>query len=401
MDNSLRQSQEYTCYMSKKGWLIENIKLKIPNSKKERNSLHSGARRDSDDALKYRPEGLYGNKKSSVNAFVKKIPLLGSVIKIQRPSVIPSEKALDNLAQKHRALFVKIEPTLPTTSHSEANLRSHVDAAEESPAKQEQEDSSPRQSGVQNDVDLENFQQDSWPLLPTKTLRIDLTKTEKELWNNLDSDAKYSIRKAEKHLSAYCIQLSALEKEKEKEKELRKFHRVLKDAGKRQGYPTPNWQDIKNLAECFGEKGWLITATVKQQHQQRKFAKPTPIVNPPQEKPPRLDLQKPRGLGNAAGCVLLTHKNTAYYHHAATTKEGRDLLAGYLVLWEALRLAKEQGCLKFDFEGIYDERYHKRTKAWKGFTYFKKKFGGKEIIYPQPVIKYYSRLFHTMNKIFN
>lgn len=363
---SLRQSSQYACYMRKKGWIIENIKLKIPNSKKERNYIHSGARRSSNDALKYWPAGPCGNKKRSVNAFVKKIPILGSVIKIQRPPAIPSEKALDHLALKHRALFIKIEPN--NSDQLAAN----------------------------------SFQLDSWPLLPTKTLRLDLKKSEEDLWNNLDSDAQYSIREAEKQLSAYSIQLSALEKEKEKEKkkekELKKFHRILKDAGKRQGFPTPSWQDLKNLAGCFDKKAWLVFAThqtptngvarFSTSSEQRRGLK---SAAPEKEKPAGYPI---------AGCILLTHKKTAYYHHAATTEIGRDLLAGYLVLWEAIKLAKEQGCTRFDFEGIYDERYHKRTKAWKGFTYFKKKFGGEEVSYPHPIIKYYSPLFKTLIKIF-
>jgi lipid II:glycine glycyltransferase (peptidoglycan interpeptide bridge formation enzyme) len=50
------------------------------------------------------------------------------------------------------------------------------------------------------------------------------------------------------------------------------------------------------------------------------------------------------------------------------------------LVWEAIKRAKKMGCRTFDFEGIDDPRFP--IRAWRGFSHFKKSFGGKEIDYP-------------------
>lgn len=69
-----------------------------------------------------------------------------------------------------------------------------------------------------------------------------------------------------------------------------------------------------------------------------------------------------------------------YYMYAASTKVGKKGYAPTVLAWEALTSAKKENKKIFDFEGIYDDRYP--LKSWKGFTRFKRSFGGKEIEYP-------------------
>lgn len=85
-----------------------------------------------------------------------------------------------------------------------------------------------------------------------------------------------------------------------------------------------------------------------------------------------------------AGIFLLFSKKVAYYWLAAATNQGKKLFAPNLLVYEALIQAKKVGCQKFDFEGIYDERFP--IKSWSGFTKFKEGFGGQEIIYPPSLI---------------
>lgn len=320
--NDLRQSEEYAQYMQKQGWEVGKIK-------DEREKIKDG---------------------SYINCFVKKIPLLGSVIKIQRPQVIPSQEDLDRLAQKHRALFIKIEPAINYPP-------------------------SPRLRGagqlptINYKLQTTNFlDSDSWPLLPSKTLRLDLTKTEEELWENLDPDARYSIRRAAQNLGIMNYEFGIMGEAQLENLEV--FYKLLKETGGRKGFYTPKWIDLKNKAICFGKKAHLILS------------------------------QKEDGAEPVAGCLLLLHDSVAYYHHAANPEEGKRLLAGYLVLWEAIKLAKALGCHTFDFEGIYDERFSKATRTWQGFTYFKKKFGGKEIEFPRPLVRYYSLPIKLLFKFF-
>ncbi|MFW6110302.1 MAG: lipid II:glycine glycyltransferase FemX [Patescibacteria group bacterium] len=300
LSQPLRQSGEYAEYMRGKGWLVEEVRC----------------------------------KNFAVRCFIKKLPWVGSVIKIQHPVAIPEEKSLDKLARKYHALFVKIEPFF----------------------------------GIEKRPSY--LQEDTWPLLPTKTLYLDLETDLAKIKESLDSDAQYSIRKAK---SLLCVNRYPADNFEQ----LRLFCKILRRTGGRKKFYTPDWEDLKTKAKSFGKKASLLLARKK----------------------------KPRKKGNGlehpvAGCLLFTHKKTAFYHHAATSEEGRDLLAGYLVLWEAIKLAKERDKRFFDFEGIYDSRYHKQTKDWRGFTYFKKKFGGKEVVFPKPLVKYYSLPLKLMFKIF-
>jgi lipid II:glycine glycyltransferase (peptidoglycan interpeptide bridge formation enzyme) len=72
--------------------------------------------------------------------------------------------------------------------------------------------------------------------------------------------------------------------------------------------------------------------------------------------------------------------------YAASSKKGKKLYAPTLNTWEAIRLSKKKGSSIYDFEGIYDSRFP--LKTWRGFTRFKKSFGGKEIKYPGAFVKH-------------
>ena len=103
-----------------------------------------------------------------------------------------------------------------------------------------------------------------------------------------------------------------------------------------------------------------------------------------------------------AGAFLIFYNEKAYYYQAGSTAKKRELLAPYLVVWESIKLAKEKGCEKFDFEGVVDKRI-KVTKKWKGFTHFKRGFGGYEIEYLGSFVKYYNpvvKLIFSFNRFF-
>ncbi len=78
----------------------------------------------------------------------------------------------------------------------------------------------------------------------------------------------------------------------------------------------------------------------------------------------------------AAGIFLYT-KNTCIYYYGASSNEMRNLMAPYLIQWEAIKIAKNKKCKYFDFLGIAppDQSNDRLT----GVTDFKLKFGGKII----------------------
>jgi len=76
----------------------------------------------------------------------------------------------------------------------------------------------------------------------------------------------------------------------------------------------------------------------------------------------------------------LKTKDTANYYHTWTSKHGRVSGAHYKLVWDSILQAKKEGLMFYDFEGIYDSRWPQ--KKWKGFTEFKKKFGGEVVQFP-------------------
>lgn len=180
-------------------------------------------------------------------------------------------------------------------------------------------------------------------LLPTKTILIDLRSLD-EVWKEFTSAKRRAIRAAEKR----GVKIWEAQDEKEfirlKESQLRPFGFLLK-------------KETRNLWKIF--------------YQKRK-AEIILAGN---------DSKKVLG-----GVFLLFHDKIAYYWMASSTKEGKTNYAPSLLVWEALKLAKKRECKVFDFEGIEDERF-KETKSWRGFTLFKRGFGGKIIYRFRPIQK--------------
>ena len=104
----IRQSKEYADYLTKTGWIVERI--------------------------------------NGINYFIKKIPLIGSVLKIQRPNELRFRE-IKRLREKYRVFQIIIEPDL-----SCSGLTSH------------------------HPLITRGFKLSKSPYLPSKTLCLDLTK---------------------------------------------------------------------------------------------------------------------------------------------------------------------------------------------------------------------------------
>jgi len=190
----------------------------------------------------------------------------------------------------------------------------------------------------------------------TKTLQIDLTQPEKKILTQMKKDARYGIRKAEKE------DIKIL-----RYKNIKKFHQAWKKSVGWRKY-VPSLKTLKRLKKAFGKKALFFLATIRFFEQSEK-----------QGSRRRRGSYKPYAK-MLAGTIILIANDSTYYYYAFTSKEGRQKFAQYLLVWEAIKLAKKQGCKIFDFEGVYDERFP--IKAWKGFSHFKRSFGGEEIEYP-------------------
>lgn len=243
-------------------------------------------------------------RKQGVNYFIKKFPLIGSFIKIQRPGKTDFNQ-VDMLTKKYRALRIIVEPK---TNQQINQLTNH------------------------------GLCQGKSFFLPSKTIHIDLSKSEKKLLKEMHHKTRYNIKKAIRNKLKV-----------RRSKDIKTFADFWQDCAKRQrGMFLSQKKEITELYKAFGKNAHLVL------------------------------VYNDKAL--VSGILIIMTEDIAYYMYAASSEFGKKLFAPTLNAWEAIKLAKNLGCKIFDFEGIYDERFP--LKSWQGFTRFKKSFGGYEVEYP-------------------
>lgn len=202
------------------------------------------------------------------------------------------------------------------------------------------------------------------PLTPSRTIFIDLIKKEQALWKDVSSGGKYSINNAKKNNMKLKFSIFP------KKQEANAFHEIYRKSAKHnKTYAFPVDAILQEIG-IFKEQSYI------------GFAK-----------------DQEDNLHSTA--LFLGHGNTIWYLHGGTTKHGRKSNAGHLLIWESIIYFKKHGYTVFDMEGIYDPRFHKHTKKWKGFTQFKQSFGGEVISFPPPYFKFFNRPLHKLAKTFH
>lgn len=271
----LRQTEEWGRFLQSTGWVVKKI------------------------------DGIY--------CFIRKIPLTPfSIMKIQRFSGDLDLKKFNKLKNKYKIIYSNFEP-LDTTSEEPLPIR---------------------RAGIRGTVrgGLEvKILRRSDAFLPTKTITIDLNKSEKDLWRDLSNNAKRIIKRKD----------GVVVKKVRGERFLREW---------KKSNNTWSWSFVKykKIIEAFGNKADMFISK--------------------------------KGNKWLSGILILKSSDTCFYFQTWTNKEGRDLGSHYKLVWEAMITAKREGFCYFDFEGIEDSRFPR--KSWSGFSEFKKKFGGREVLFP-------------------
>lgn len=198
------------------------------------------------------------------------------------------------------------------------------------------------------ETNLKGFKQIN-PFLPSKTLMLNLNKSQNKIYNNFSKDARYALRKV--NSSQITVQST---------NNLELFHKSWK-ASVPISRHVLSLKKLKSLKKAFGRNMTLIAGL------------------------PRDERSEFYG-----GAIFLVANNTGYYWQAFTSPAGRKSLVQYKIVYEGIKWCKQRGAKHFDFEGIYDSRFP--LKKWQGFSKFKSKFGGKEVEFPGAYSKWFLNL---------
>ncbi|KKT65981.1 MAG: hypothetical protein UW58_C0015G0003 [Candidatus Collierbacteria bacterium GW2011_GWC2_44_30] len=239
------------------------------------------------------------DKKHKMNAFIIPLGLFGfTMMKLQRSSYDPSWKEMKKLKRSLKVVSSIIEP-----------IR------------------------VQDEMGFKmaGYKLSRFPYLATKTFILDLTKSERELWNNLSENAKRQVKKNRDTLIEECSQ--------------KKFWGLWKKNSK---VWTMKEKELGSLIKRFrGEARLVVSRTGDIYH---------------------------------SGLLIIYSTDCANYYQTWTSEEGRISGAHYKLVWDEILRAKSRGIKFFDLEGIFDERWPQNR--WLGFTEFKRRFGGERVSFP-------------------
>ena len=185
---------------------------------------------------------------------------------------------------------------------------------------------------------------------PKNNLVINLEKSEEYLMGDMHEKTRYNIRLAQKH--GVYIKSCTAEEPKENKKI---FWKLISETTKRQNIRSYSQKYYDTMIDIFYE--------AEKQDKLGAFGRTY------------LTYYKGEPLGAA---FVIFFGRRATYLHGGTSLEHKNVMAPYLLHWEIMRAAKQDGFIEYDLGGIDDQR-------WPGITRFKRGFGGTIESYPNAI----------------
>lgn len=174
----IRQTKNYAIYLESQGWIVERIK--------------------------------------NTNYFIRELPIIGSILKIQRPKEIDF-KTIKRIEKKYKVFQTILEP----------DLLSFHDLI------------------IQHGYKLSKS-----PFLPSKTLQIDITKSKNQIYRNFSKDCRYSIKRGESVVINDCSTNN----------EIALFYNAWKKSVNFNRY-VPNLESLLSLKKSFPQNHSLFVTS--------------------------------------------------------------------------------------------------------------------------------------------
>jgi len=199
---------------------------------------------------------------------------------------------------------------------------------------------------------------------PEHTLIINLDLSEDEILAQMKQKGRYNIRLAEK--KGVTVRISDPQNKGQFEKDIHRHFEILQETTSRDGFHGHDENFYKTMVETLYPSGKLYLAEFEGE-----------IL---------------------AGIIVTFFKDTAIYYYGASGNIHRELMAPYLLQWQAIKDTKSQGFKYYDFLGIAPA--NAKNHPWLGVTEFKKKFGGNEVSYLPPMEFSFKKLFHLGYRLY-
>jgi lipid II:glycine glycyltransferase (peptidoglycan interpeptide bridge formation enzyme) len=233
---------------------------------------------------------------------------------------------------------------------------------------------------------------------PELTCELDIAKSEEELLAQMRKTTRYLIRQAQKIIDVKISQSQNLDDVKE-------FDELNKKTVDRHHFVPFPAAYLKNEFSVFSSDSQPIRQV--QGLGREHFGLTSVEVLGRTVVPCRTEGQISIFLGKykeelvSSGIFVFWH-GIAFYHHGASSLKYPKIPVSYLLIWEAIKEAKNRGCKKFNFWGIAPE--NEKNHPWAGLSLFKMGFGGykKEYVKTQdfPLSKkyYVTYIFEKLRK---
>lgn len=285
----------------------------------------------------------------SLSVLIRKIPIFGTIMYSSRGPVcdihdIAIMKQLTDgakeLAKKYKAIVLRIEPDIESSDELFRSVVTNL--------------------GYKIKDDAKNFREE---IQPRYVFRLDIKdKTEDEVFANFHQKTRYNIRLATKK--------GVVVKEGTRE-DLKEFHKIMVETGSRDGFIIRSLDYFEKMYDSLAPKHMKLLMAY---HDNKPIS----------------------------GVIPIMYGNKTWYLYGASSNNYRNLMPNYLLQWEMIKMAIQNGSDIYDLRGVsgvVDESHPQY-----GLYRFKKGFGAEftefigEVYIPFKSIRY--NLYKVAEKTF-
>lgn len=236
------------------------------------------------------------------------------------------------VAKEHGAIFLKIDPDVVATNQVFPEILKKCSFCKN-----------------ETGLDFEGVQ-------PAFVFRLDIRPSEITLLQNMHSKWRYNIRLAGRK--------GVTVRQAENKEDLQTFYRILEETAIRDQFLIRGYEYFEWIWDYMVEKNYAQVFLAEYQGQ---------VIS-------------------ATLAMVLGDK--AWYLYGASSNEHRNVMPNYLIQWEMIRWAREQGCTLYDFRGVSGDL--DENNPLYGLYRFKKGFNGEFTEFVGEWDRVYSPVFYWL-----